>query len=65
MQKCIPFTQEQRDNIDKIMSYMLTYTVDRIMLPGKAETMTIIMDMDKVAFTQMPIATMKRFLKSV
>lgn len=45
-----------------VASYLITYSVDKINLPGKAEPFFIIIDLANVGFSQMPLTALKRFL---
>jgi len=44
---------------------MLTYAVDKISLPGKAETFFIIIDLQGCSMTTMPINALRKFLGAV
>ena len=44
---------------------MMTYAINRMMLPGRAETFFIIMDLNDCSLTTMPITALRRFLSAV
>lgn len=45
-----------------MMNYLLTYVIDKAILPTKSETILIIMDLANVGVTQMPLTAIKNFL---
>lgn len=59
------FTAQQTELIAPLVSYMMTYAVNKISLPGKAETFMIIIDLINCSMTQMPITALRKFLGAV
>lgn len=56
---------EETDNITHMINFLLTYSVSRLSLPGKAESFIIILDLINVGMTQLPVTALKRFLGAV
>lgn len=59
------FTAAQSELIAPLISYMMTYAVNKISMPGKAETFMIIIDLLNCSMTQMPITALRKFLGAV
>ena len=65
MLKMLELSAEEMTHVETMINYLLTYSIRRINLPGVAETFCIIMDLDKVGITQMPVRGLKNFLGAV
>jgi len=44
-------SRADQDNMDGVINYLLTYSVNKINLKGKSETFTIILDLANVSMT--------------
>lgn len=55
-------TPEQLEIMPKMAAYLLTYSLGKINIPGKAEAFMIILDLANVSMTQMPMTALRKFL---
>ena len=53
------------ENIRGSVTYMLTYVLDHMMLPGQVENWNLLVDVAKVGLTVLPIGQLKTLLQMV
>lgn len=53
------FSAEDFELVEGIANFVCTYAINKIMLPGKAETFTVIIDLENVSFYQIPVKALK------
>ena len=58
------FTGDELEGLVPTVSYLMTYVIQKALIPGKAETMVTIIDLNGVSMTQIPVKALKKFLQS-
>jgi hypothetical protein len=56
------FTGDELEGLVPTVSYLMTYVIQKVLIPGKAETMVTIIDLNGVSMTQIPVKALKKFL---
>lgn len=59
------FTGEFLELIQPVTDFLVSYSVGKINLPGKAETFVTILDLQNVSFYQMPLTGIRKLLGSL
>jgi len=62
LSKCLGWSKAEIGELGTMMNYLLTYVIEKAILPTKSETILIIMDLANVGYTQMPLTAIKNFL---
>jgi len=52
------------DDLSTANDFLLTYCIDRVCMPGKAEAFTMIIDFDGVGLSELPIGNMKGIISA-
>ena len=58
------FTGDELEGLVPTVSYLMTYVIQKALIPGKAETMVTIIDLNGVSMTQIPVKALKKVLQS-
>lgn len=56
------FSAEDFEQVQTVSNFLCTYAINKIQLPGKAETFTTIIDLQNVSFYQIPVKALKSIL---
>jgi hypothetical protein len=58
------FTAEQLDSLVPAVSFLMTYHIDKMCIPGKSETILTIIDLANVSMTSIPVTALRKFISS-
>jgi hypothetical protein len=53
---------EDLKNMSIAVNYLMTYIIERMIVPGKSEAWTMILDLNNVGMTEIPLGTLKGVL---
>lgn len=59
VQKMTLFTAEQNELVIPVTNYLMTYAINHISIPGRAEAFMIVLDLNGVGMTQFPMTILK------
>jgi len=46
------------------VNYLMTYVIENMIIPGKSEAFIIILDLNNVAMTELPLKNLRQVLQS-
>ena len=61
---CKGMKDEDLKNMSVATNFLMTYVIEQLSVPGKAEAWTMIMDLKDVGMTEIPLGTLKGVLAS-